>query len=135
MNGSESLGRLPVLLFLLRLGVAVVIIPWSIDKFIRPSHAAVVFERFYLIPGMEAYALQVLGGLQLLIVIGFLLGVARTWTYGAVLAMHTVSTFASWREYLSPYEGSNLLFFAAWPMLAACLMLFMMREEDRFMTV
>jgi hypothetical protein len=49
--------------------------------------------------------------------------------------MHTVSTFASWREYLSPYEGSNLLFFAAWPMLAACLMLFMMREEDRFMTV
>lgn len=45
--------------------------------------------------------------------------------------MHGVSTLVSWRDYLDPFEGPNLLFFAAWPMLAACFALFALRDFDR----
>jgi len=32
---------------LLRLGVAAVMLPWAIDKLVRPDHAAGVFANFY----------------------------------------------------------------------------------------
>lgn len=34
------------------------------------------------------------------------------------------------RQYLHPFEGVNLLLFAAWPMLAACLALYALRDAD-----
>jgi hypothetical protein len=42
-----------------------------------------------------------------------------------------VSTFSSYKQYLAPFEGPNLLFFAAWPMLAACFTLFLLRDQDK----
>lgn len=39
------------------------------------------------------------------------------------------------REAGASDEGPNLLFFAAWPMLAACLALFLLRDEDTLATV
>lgn len=64
-----------------------------------------------------------------------------TWTettgkrlvYGLVLALHAVSTFSAFRQYLDPF--SNLLFFAAWPMLAACFALYYLRDLDTLWTV
>ena len=46
--------------------------------------------------------------------------------------MHPASTFA-WRQYLDGFD--NLLFFAAWPMLAAGLTLFLLRPHDRLLSV
>lgn len=121
---------LAISLLLLRLGVAAVMVPWAVDKLIRPEHTAGVFKGFYMIPALSSEVAMALGILQLLIIVGFLAGFARTWTYGAILVMHGVSTFSSWKQYLSPYEGGNLLFFAAWPMLAACIALFLLRDRD-----
>ena len=59
----------------------------------------------------------------------------RRLTYGAVLVLHAISTLSSYRQYLSPFEGSNLLFFAAWPMLAACVGLYLLRDHDTLFTV
>lgn len=131
MIGIKSANRLELGLCLLRYGVAAVMIPWAIDKIVLPAHAARIFENFYLISGLNGLIFAVLGIAQLVIVLGFLVGFAKTWTYGAVLLMHAVSTFASWQKYLN----FDLLFFAAWPMLAACIMLFMMRDEDRMLTI
>ena len=50
------------------------------------------------------------------------------WTYAIVLALHAASTFAAFPRYLDPWK--HLLFFAAWPMLAACIALYLMRDED-----
>ena len=61
----------------------------------------------------------------------FALGALRTWSYGLVMLLHVGSTFSSWQQYLNPYEGANRLFFAAWPMLAACIALFPLRDHDR----
>lgn len=127
--------KLEISLFALRLGIAAVMLPWALDKLLRPEHAASVFAGFYGLPGLGQTAFVVIGIAQLLLVLAFLAGVARTWTYGALLLLHAVSTFSSWRQYLAPYEGGNLLFFAAWPMLAACLALFLLRDRDRMAVV
>lgn len=122
-------------LLALRVSIAVVMIPWSLDKLVRPEHAARVFEGFYSLPGLGESVFMALGIAQLLLVLAFLAGMAKTWTYGLVLLLHAASTFSSWRQYLDPYEGANLLFFAAWPMLAACFALFMMRAQDRLLSL
>jgi hypothetical protein len=119
--------RLRTPLLLLRLGVFIVMFMWTIDKFVNPDHAAAVYQRFYLIGGLAAPAFMVIGLLELAVIVGFLLGVKKTLTYGFVLALHAVSTLSSWQQYLG---FDNLLFFAAWPMLAACYALFVLRDLD-----
>ncbi|MFU8896648.1 MAG: hypothetical protein ACNA8J_09700 [Gammaproteobacteria bacterium] len=130
-----TVNRLPVALLLLRVGVAIVMLAWSIDKLVRPEHAAGVFGAFYALPGLGETVFYALGSLQLIVVLAFLAGKWRFWTYGAVLLMHAVSTLSSFRQYLAPFEGPNLLFFAAWPMLAACIALFLLRDQDTLWTV
>jgi len=128
---SPPTRKLEISLFALRLSVAVVMLVWTVDKFVRPEHAASVFAGFYGMPGMGETLVYVVGVAQLLLVVAFLAGIARTFTYGAILLLHAGSTFATWRQYLVPYEDINILFFAAWPMLAACLALFLLRDQDR----
>ncbi len=61
------------------------------------------------------------------------IGLFKTWSYGIVLLMHGVTTLASWKQYLDAFD--NLLFFAAWPMFAACIALFLLRKHDTLLNV
>jgi hypothetical protein len=115
-------------LLLLRLGIFVVMFMWTLDKLINPEHAGAVFANFYGIEGSGAAYLMVIGLLELVVVLAFVAGAFRTVTYGLVLAMHTVSTLSSYAQYFDAFN--NLLFFAAWPMLAACVVLFWLRDHD-----
>ncbi|TVP87437.1 MAG: hypothetical protein EA347_07645 [Thioalkalivibrio sp.] len=125
--------RLELSLLLLRLGVFIVMFFWTLNKFVAPDHASRVFEHFYHLEGLGAGALAAIGAIQLVVVLGFVAGLFRTWTYGLVLAMHAISTFSSWPQYLAAFD--NLLFFAAWPMLAACVALFLLRESDNMLSL
>lgn len=127
--------RLSVALLLLRLSVFLVMLMWTIDKFVRPEHARGVYEHFYAIGGLGTGVFYAIGVIELAILIGFVLGFKKRWTYGAVLIFHAVSTLASFAQYLAPFEGSNLLFFAAWPMLAACFTLYYLRDRDTRWTI
>jgi len=128
--------RLELSLLLLRLGVFVVMIIWSIDKFVRPEHAAQVYQHFYFSPAFGTGVSYLIGIVQLVLVVGFVLGVKKTLTYGAVFVMHAISTLSSYKQYLAPYaDAPNILFFAAWPMLAACIALFLLRDRDTLWTV
>lgn len=123
--------RIALSLLLLRLGVFFVMFMWAIDKFLRPEHASAVYETFYFISGLGHGALYVIGAVEMLILLAFLAGVYKRWTYGAVVLFHAVSTLSSYKQYLAPFaEGPNLLFFAAWPMLAACVALYLLRDLD-----
>lgn len=120
--------RLSRSLLVLRWGVFVVMLMWTLDKFVNPVHTGKVFSAFYGIDWLSHNLSYVIGGLELLLILGFVTGVARRWTYGAVLLIHAVSTFSSYKQYMAPFD--NLLFFAAWPMLAACIALYWLREWD-----
>jgi putative oxidoreductase len=132
MKNSTSL---QLSLCLMRISIFTVMLLWALDKFINPGHSAKVFENFYAIPGLGSNIMAMIGGLELAILAGFILGIYKKWTYGAVLLLHAVSTVSSYKQYLSPFEGPHLLFFAAWPMLAGCLMLYLLRDDDRLMTL
>jgi hypothetical protein len=122
--------RLPLSLFFLRFGVFIVMFIWTIDKFVRPGHAATVFENFYFISVTSDIFIYAVGTIEMVFLAGFLLGYQKKLTYGAVLLLHSISTLSSYKQYLSPFEGPNLLFFAAWPMLAACFALYYLRDMD-----
>jgi putative oxidoreductase len=79
--------------------------------------------------------MYVIGAIELIILLLFVAGYKKKYTYGVVLALHTVSTLSSFKQYLAPFYGPNLLFFAAWPMLAACFALFILRDQDKIWSV
>ena len=124
--------RLAISLLLLRLGIFVVMLMWTLDKFVRPDHAASVFSTFYGVNGLDVQLAYVLGALELALLLAFVTGIARRWSYGIVLVLHAGSTLSSWSQYMHPFEGANLLFFAAWPMLAACAALYLLRDSDTY---
>lgn len=128
-----SQARLEWSLLALRLGVFTVMFMWTLDKLVNPGHAAAIFENFYGLGGLGPTIMYIIAIIEMVIVLGFVAGVAKFYTYGAVLIFHGVSTLSSYGQYLSPFD--NLLFFAAWPMLAACIALFLLRDLDNKWTV
>lgn len=127
--------RLPIALLLLRLSVFLVMFMWTIDKFVQPEHASKVMEHFYFIPGVGSAVIYVVGALELVLILAFVAGIAKKWTYGLVLLLHGFSTVSSYKQYLRPFEAPNILFFAAWPMLAACFALYILRHSDVLWTI
>ncbi len=133
---SATVPALPVAvsLFLMRLGVFAVMGIWTLDKILNPAHAAAVFKTFYMVPGLGAAAAVGIGIAQAVVVLCFLAGAFKTVSYSVVLLMHTVSTLSTFGRYLDPWSEHNLLFFAAWPMLAALIALFMLRRYDTILS-
>ena len=108
---------------------------WTIDKFVRPAHAGSVYEHFYFLPRFGGTIIDVVGVAELLLLLGFVIGFAPRVTYGLVFLLHAGSTFSSFRQYLHPFEGSNMLFFAGWPMLGARFTLYYLRDLDTLWSV
>lgn len=128
----NALRRLPLALLALRAGVFIVMLMWTLDKLVKPEHAAKVFQKFYLV-ALDPSMFYAIGVVELVIVLAFAAGFMKRWTYGIVLLFHGISTLASFGNYLNPWP--NLLFFAAWPMLAACFALYYLREADTLLVV
>lgn len=129
----SSDNRIAIALLVLRISVFIVMLMWTLDKFVNPDHAAAVYQNFYLIGGLSNQIFYIIGTIQLIIILGFVAGFQKRWTYLLVLFFHAISTFSSFRQYLAPFE--NLLFFAALPMLAACFTLYYLRDMDTLWTV
>ena len=128
-----DIARVRFSLLLLRIGVFIVMLMWTLDKFMRPGHAAGVFKKFYHIDLGAPTMFYVLGSLELVLILLFVTGTAKRFSYGAVLALHAISTVSSYRQYMQPFD--NLLFLAAWPMLAACVALYLLRDADTLWAV
>ncbi len=130
MTSTTVSARLPVALLILRLTIFLVMLMWTIDKFVRPEHAASVFSHFYHWEGAGRNIVFGLAGAEVLLLLAFVLGLVPGISYLLVLILHALSTFSSYAQYLAPFEKVNLLFFAAWPMLGACLALYLLRDAD-----
>jgi putative oxidoreductase len=132
---AEYEKKLQLSLLFLRVTVFLVMFMWTIDKFVNPGHAAKVYASFYYIAGLESVVMYTIGAAEMVLLLLFVAGYKKTLTYGAVLILHAVSTLSSFNQYLTPFEGPSLLFFAAWPMLAACFTLFLLRDQDKMLSL
>jgi hypothetical protein len=130
MDNNNLEARLAPALLAMRLGVGVVFVIWTLDKFVNPDHTVRVYEHFYMIPFLTENGSYIVGVVQGLLVAAFLAGFLKKWTYCAVFLLHAVSTLTPMANYFSPWEGANILFFAAWPMLAAAWALWWLRDYD-----
>lgn len=126
-NNNALQCKLAIGLSALRVTIALVFIMWAVDKIMAPEHAIKVFENFYGLTISSAFSVA-LGVIQLVFIGAFLLGLWKNVTYLTILIFHTGSTLSSFSKYLDPLN--NLLFFTAWPMLAACFMLYLLRDQD-----
>ncbi|WP_350551846.1 hypothetical protein [Pseudoalteromonas sp. 120-MNA-CIBAN-0494] len=130
---ADLRNRLQWSLLSLRVGVFIVMIMWTLDKFVNPAHSAGIFEKFYGISGSTDIVAYVLGALQLVLVLAFLAGIKKRLTYGIIFVMHGLSTLSSYNQYIDGFN--NLLFFTAWPMWAACFALYLLRDQDVKFTI
>jgi hypothetical protein len=105
---------------------------WTVNKLINPENAAAVFTKYYQLQSLSSYLVYLVGTLQAIVVLAFVLGAFRTYSYSAILILHGLSTISSYKQYLDPWTNPHLLFFAAFPMLAACITLFLLRDFDKF---
>lgn len=130
MNSDK---RITVSLFSMRITIFIVMLMWTIDKFLRPEHASAVYDKFYGLTGVMGYMMQGLGMLEFILLIGFVLGLWKSFTYLIVLILHSISAFSTMGVYFTPFTDNHLLFFAALPMWSACLSLYLLRESDTFL--
>jgi hypothetical protein len=125
--------RLQWSLLAMRLGVFIVMFVWTLDKFVNPGHSIAIFDKFYSIAGLGETVAYTLGILQLLLVLAFVAGIKKRITYGLIFLLHGGSTLSAYAQYMDAF--SHLLFFAAWPMWAACFALYILRSEDTKFTL
>ena len=135
-NYPSQQARLELSLFLLRLGVFIVMIAWAQDKIFSPDYAARVYEEFFFIGGLGNTVMMIIGAIEIIIILAFLVGLWKRFTYGFVMLVHAVSTVAGWEKYTTDIGATySQLYFAAWPMLAICITLYVLRDLDVKFTV
>jgi len=117
-------------LFILRASVTAFFAVWAIEKFVRPQSTVGIWKAFYMVDNLPLEASYAIGALQAAAIAAFFFGFLKFWSYGFLMLMHALSTLSSYERLFDPYSGSNHLFWAAVPTLAALIVLFMLREED-----
>ncbi len=121
--------KLEISLFIIRITSGLFFLVWSAEKIFRVESAQNVFSQFYFV-NISPVVMIAIGIFQAIIVFLFMTGIFKVWTYGILLGIHSVSTLATYKQLLNPYEESNPLFWAAVPTLAALIALFLLRKED-----
>ncbi len=130
-NESGYQSRLELSLFLLRLGVFVVMLAWTVDKIVNPLHAIEIFQNFYFIQGISEGGMITLGVIELVFILVFLAGLWKPYTYGLIILLHTISAIAPWEKYTVELGATySMLYYADWSMLAACITLYVLRDLD-----
>lgn len=118
-------------LLLTRLGFGLFLAIWGANKLLNPQGTQRIFEVFYGWSGLGTSMSVLLGALQIVLGLAIMTGFVKTISYGLGVLIHAVSTFATLSHLLMPFaKGSNLLFFAAVPVLLAAVGLFLAREAD-----
>lgn len=115
-------------LAILRIGLGVFLLMWSIDKIVAPEATVRIFEHFYKASISETLA-PIVGVVEGILSLAIVFGVWKTLSYGLGLLIHAISTVSSLPQLLSPF-GENHLFIAGIPVLAAFVALFLLRHHD-----
>lgn len=122
-------------LAVMRYSLAAFLLIWVIEKFIKPETTVAIWKAFYLVETMPVAGSYVIGVIQAIALLGLVLGVAKTFTYGFWVVIHGIGTILTYQTLMNPYQGANHLFWAAVPVLGALVALFLLRKEDTLFTL
>ena len=128
MSDTERAG-----IAILRIGLGLFLLLWSVDKIVVPEATAGIFDHFYHLSIPVGLA-PAIGGAEAILSLAIIAGLWKTVTYGVGLALHAISTLSTIPRLLDPF-GDNHLFIAGIPVLAAFVALFLLRERDTLWTV
>jgi len=129
-SGATREERLARALLLLRLSVAIALGMWCAGKFINPAQTSRILAGFYSVKGVSFMAAYGVGILEAVLILAFVMGLAKRVSYGLVMLFHIPSVLAPWTQYLHPYSGHVLLFLGSVPMWSACFAVYYLREYD-----
>ncbi|PHR94297.1 MAG: hypothetical protein COA69_01495 [Robiginitomaculum sp.] len=122
--------KLPLTLLIMRISIALFLLPWVIEKFTNPETTAKIFAHFYHIENLSVYASYGVGGLWALLWLAFVSGYKKRFSYGLVMGLHGLGTIFTWRQLMPFLETHNHLFLAALPTLGAMIALYLLRSSD-----
>ena len=123
--------RIALALLVLRLTLGAFLMQWGIEKFVNPSMSANIADYFYGV-SLSATLAYAHGAIEVLVALGVLLGVLRRWSYGLPMLGHALTVAVSYRQLMHPYEDINHMFAASVPVLGGFILLYMLRNLDRF---
>ena len=121
-------------LFVLRITTGMFFLAWAIEKLFNPGHGVAISKKFYGLEISPEITLAI-GVAQIAIILLFMLGMYKKWTTGFLLAIHTVSVASTWQKLIFAYSAKGLLFWAAVPVWAGLLLLFLVRNQDTMCSI
>ena len=129
--------QLPFSLFIMRITLALFLLPWVADKFTESGveHTAKIFAHFYKIKGIGEMASYAIGVFWALLLLTFVLGFKKRLSYGLVMVLHGVGTAFTWNVLWPFSENHNMLFLAAIPVFGAMIALYRLRDFDTMLSL
>ena len=128
-------------LFSVRVTLFIFMAMWALLKVTTPASYGVsdggggIFAAFYGVSLSQTIVI-VTGLAQIAFLLAFVAGVAKLVTTGGVLLMNAVTLLVSLPTILPAFVGGgNILFAASLPVFGASLLLFLMREQDTFLSL
>jgi hypothetical protein len=131
MNVMTIEKKLSIALLIVRLSIGAFFGIWASLKFYRPEWFENVFTNFYSLDFVTRDMSTYVGAVQMLIALIFILGLWRTFSYGALMLMQAAGVIGSIPNLLNWTQYPNNLMWAAVPALGAAIALFILRNEDR----
>ncbi|MEL7522542.1 MAG: DoxX protein [Cyanobacteria bacterium J06553_1] len=131
---SMEMKPLLISLAIMRFSIGLFFVIWAAEKIIAPEITQEIFSTFYRTQLSNSLAFAI-GLFQLFVILAFMLGLFKTWSYGLLLGMHLVSTLSVYKQLLNPYEPPNYLLWAAVPLLGSLIALFILRDRDQLFTL
>ncbi len=129
--------RIEIALLVIRVTAAIFLGLWATLKFHRPEWQRNIFEgsyniSFFTVTDNLSYFL---GGIQIIIVLAFVSGFMRTYTYGLVMLMSAAGVIGSLGSFLTYYNYPKNLLLTSIPTLGALIALFILRDMDNLFSM
>jgi len=131
----ELARRIPLALAILRVSLGGFLLLWGVEKLLIPEATVAIWEHFYF-TNIAASLPYVIGVVEILFAVWFLLGWRRRLVYGIGMALHGITVLATWKQLIDPWGliwgRNNHLFLAGVPVLAAFIAVYVLRDLDRW---
>lgn len=134
-QGNAALPNLQLPLLLTRLSIAIFLLPWIMMRFTAPDGAKAIASKYYMISNMSDLMTTAIGIGWLVLLAAFLVGFRKRISYGLVMLFHGVGTLTTVPNLIPGSANFAIVFYAAIPTLAAMMLLYVLRDQDRLLSL